>query len=512
MGQPGHDLWNPLMYLNQYSQKTGFNPSSPGVPGANAAVRQSLETQMPAPTATPQKTPWYDQKGMFGLNRGTMLQMGLGMLAGRNFQQGLANSMGILGRGMQVQRDRDEEKKRSTALTKAMGITDPEERRRALEAHFPEQAAQMALQRLSAAPQERKMFKGADGYNYWADTQERVLPGIQVTPEREIRNDQNGVARYVDNGEPVYPHVRKAQAAPAEPNRRPVALGDGAALVYNEDTNKWERSEGSFGGVSNGDQTDTFPRWDEIDSPFNSLPLYDNGSAGFYQTAGGGGGPQFIPASGFQTLEERATAGPNREAGSEFDKYNDREWAKLMATWTSGGQAQAYTNLEKLGETIDELRAIEAGESRKNLTGPGVALQLSTPAGPFLNQNAVHHKDQVGSVVQQSLRAILGGQFAQKEGEDLLKRAYNIALDENLNADKLESLYNELVYRARINDYAAAYSREHGTMVGFDGSIPQLQNHVPRGQIDVNQIVKPDDIEQAVWDAMTDDEKRLFVP
>jgi hypothetical protein len=42
--------------------------------------------------------------------------------------------------------------------------------------------------------------------------------------------------------------------------------------------------------------------------------------------------------------------------------------------------------------------------------------------------------------VQKNLRAILGGQFAQKEGELLVKRAYNPKLNPQQNAARLRSL------------------------------------------------------------------------
>ena len=83
-------------------------------------------------------------------------------------------------------------------------------------------------------------------------------------------------------------------------------------------------------------------------------------------------------------------------------------------------------------------------------------------------------QDTVASVVQQSLKAILGGQFAQQEAEQLLKRAYDPGLDEKLNSKRLKILYDELVYRSRMNDYAARYADQNGTLEGFDGYLPQI--------------------------------------
>jgi hypothetical protein len=63
---------------------------------------------------------------------------------------------------------------------------------------------------------ERRIVKGVDGRNYYADTQQPVLPGVQAPPadptKRRIVKDAAGTQRYTDTGEPVFPSV----APPAE--------------------------------------------------------------------------------------------------------------------------------------------------------------------------------------------------------------------------------------------------------------------------------------------------------
>ena len=59
---------------------------------------------------------------------------------------------------------------------------------------------------------ERKIVKGADGYNYFADTGTRVLPGVEIEDSKEYGSakDAAGYLRYTEGpqkGERVFPEV-----------------------------------------------------------------------------------------------------------------------------------------------------------------------------------------------------------------------------------------------------------------------------------------------------------------
>jgi hypothetical protein len=63
-------------------------------------------------------------------------------------------------------------------------------------------------------PAQRRIVQGPDGNQYYEDGT-RVLPGVDapvVAPDREIRTGPDGVDRYVDTGEPIFPDI-----APVEP-------------------------------------------------------------------------------------------------------------------------------------------------------------------------------------------------------------------------------------------------------------------------------------------------------
>lgn len=56
----------------------------------------------------------------------------------------------------------------------------------------------------------RPTSKGADGFLYYTDTGERVLPNVEApAKDRKTATDINGVLRYVDDGTPVFEGVEK---------------------------------------------------------------------------------------------------------------------------------------------------------------------------------------------------------------------------------------------------------------------------------------------------------------
>jgi hypothetical protein len=53
-----------------------------------------------------------------------------------------------------------------------------------LAAMGPEQGASILMDRFNRKPEQRRIIQGADGFNYYEDTKERVLPGDEKPPEK----------------------------------------------------------------------------------------------------------------------------------------------------------------------------------------------------------------------------------------------------------------------------------------------------------------------------------------
>ena len=63
-----------------------------------------------------------------------------------------------------------------------------------------------AIDESKKPPAERKMFKGADNFNYYEDDLSRVLPDAvsESKTDRKTAKDKFGILRYVDDGKPVF--------------------------------------------------------------------------------------------------------------------------------------------------------------------------------------------------------------------------------------------------------------------------------------------------------------------
>jgi hypothetical protein len=128
-----------------------------------------------------------------------------------------------------------------------------------------------------------------------------------------------------------------------------------------------------------------------------------------------------------------------------------------------GGNVDATKNMSQLKDVQTRL---ESGN--ENLTGPVLGM-MPDSIKAYTNPGAIDARDTVQEVVQRNLRAILGGQFAAKEGEQLIARAYNPQLEEKENAKRLGRLYTAMDEALKQKQAAADYMQEYGTIQGFQG-------------------------------------------
>lgn len=136
-----------------------------------------------------------------------------------------------------------------------------------------------------------------------------------------------------------------------------------------------------------------------------------------------------------------------------------KEYSDYIA---GGGKADIEKNIQQLKDVRQELGKTDTA------TGPLIGLlpksvrDLVTPKGAAL-------QDKVEEVVQRNLRAILGAQFTEKEGERLIARAYNPRLSEAENMKRLNALITQIESAAQQKDLAAKFFEEKGTLQGFLG-------------------------------------------
>ena len=151
---------------------------------------------------------------------------------------------------------------------------------------------------------------------------------------------------------------------------------------------------------------------------------------------------------------------------STFWKKVDEDFAKEFPQLSASGLSSAARNAATIQTVLDKMGNTEGMQ----LSGAGQAL-LGRMGRALFNPEAENVKGLVGQVVQQSLRETLGGQFAQKEGEALIQRAYDEALPPEMNAARLRALFMQLQSIAQSKQAMYDHVKERGTLEGYQGPL-----------------------------------------
>lgn len=155
-------------------------------------------------------------------------------------------------------------------------------------------------------------------------------------------------------------------------------------------------------------------------------------------------------------------------AVSVGDKAVDKNFAKTYEEdVASGALYDALSNVKVLESIASNLEKPAPGH--KAVSGPVIGM-MPDKLLAFTNPDAVDIRNNVASVIQRSLRPVLGAQFTEKEGENLIARAYNPQLSEAENAKRLRRLANVTRQMAQQKIAAAQYFEKNGTLKGFKGS------------------------------------------
>lgn len=179
------------------------------------------------------------------------------------------------------------------------------------------------------------------------------------------------------------------------------------------------------------------------------------------------------------TAQERARAEAEAAAAKESATQGvkptkaqeavDSEYGKEYVTFMQGGAADAEKALSELSGALDALN------SERGLTGPWIST-MPMAVRTRTNPRSVAVQETVESTVQRSLRAILGAQFTAQEGERIIARAYNPAMSEAENAQRVRRLLRQLQEGFRNKAAMARYYEGNGTLRGFKGKVPSLSD------------------------------------
>lgn len=166
-----------------------------------------------------------------------------------------------------------------------------------------------------------------------------------------------------------------------------------------------------------------------------------------------------------------ATVNVNTGNGRTYTKGEetaDKEFGKEYQAWLTGGFADSQKSIEQLKEVSQQL-----GKDGANLTGPGLG-SLPDSVKKFTNPQSIATRESVEEIVQRNLRLVLGAQFTEKEGERLIKRAYNPNLSEAENKKRVDRLIKQIEGAAKAKQAAVEYFQQYGTLQGFDQKVPSV--------------------------------------
>lgn len=142
-------------------------------------------------------------------------------------------------------------------------------------------------------------------------------------------------------------------------------------------------------------------------------------------------------------------------------KKVDERYAQEYTDWAAaGGFSQLQSQLKLLADAVDVL------ENNDTISGPVIG-RLPFAIQQMIDPRSKDVRADVERVIQTSLKQILGGQFAQKEAEQLFARTYDPTQPEGSNAKRIKDTLAELYNRGAVKDSAARYYESNGTLTGW---------------------------------------------
>jgi hypothetical protein len=207
--------------------------------------------------------------------------------------------------------------------------------------------------------------------------------------------------------------------------------------------------------------------------------------------------PQAPVGSGVTAMPEAMQLGPDGQKMT-YEQYLqkkkgptaaqtavDQAFGKDYADWNAGG---GYSAVQKTQKQLEE-QITRLGKS-DDISGPWIgALSDFGSAGGVLGGAAswgqrtfypesIDTRQQIEEAIQTNLRRVLGSQYTEKEGENLLRRTFDPGLDEGVNMRRAEQVLQQLDSMAQAKDTAAKYYEQQGTLVGWNGTLARTQGDI----------------------------------
>lgn len=252
-----------------------------------------------------------------------------------------------------------------------------------------------------------------------------------------------------------------------------LAQGLKAETTINQDGKFIDFTETATGQVSTFRDTPGSPADPATNSPAGLTRV-----EGFVKTGKAAAAPGGTNLS--KLIADREALAPNDPNRKLFDQAIRKEVQPTGARIADSKAAQDFIEFRVKGKEGDLLKGVNQLQdvvdrlgTGRNLTGPVIGRTPDVILS-VTNPEAIDTRELIEEVVQRNLKAILGGQFTEREGEKLVKRAYNPFLDESTNARRVTNLLAQMNISLKARQAAADYFEANRTLEGFEGKIPSL--------------------------------------
>jgi hypothetical protein len=169
-------------------------------------------------------------------------------------------------------------------------------------------------------------------------------------------------------------------------------------------------------------------------------------------------------------------ADDKEEKPTEGIKSLDRTFGKHYDEWTSTGHTQVQDSLKKLEDAKASLLA-----SQKDLVSPTGRFSGRLPDWAK-SEEAIRLRDDVHSTALAGMRAAMGPQFTEKEGEQFKGLAYNEKLSPEENIRKIDMAIKKIQDQTSATMAKAKHFEDNkGTLQGFKYSAPAAEEKKDEG-------------------------------
>ena len=157
---------------------------------------------------------------------------------------------------------------------------------------------------------------------------------------------------------------------------------------------------------------------------------------------------------------------------SLFDEKRDELFAKVANEfYDKGGFAVQETNIKRLVQTIETITKDPSVTGIIQGTLPDELLAVLGYG------EAIQTREAVASIVYQTLRATLGAQFTEKEGQRLISASFNPLLSPEQNAVRLNLMLQEVLKVTAGKHERIRHVEKYRTLAGYEGEMPAFDQY-----------------------------------